>query len=58
MQNIHSKNLFIQKNENYSFKEDIHSSEKWIIAQGYPDLVNVLTVLTVETEETLKTLRL
>ena len=34
MQNIHSKNLFIQKNENYSFKENIHSSEKWIIAQG------------------------
>ena len=28
-------NLFIQKNENYSFKEDIHSSEKLIIAQGY-----------------------
>ena len=28
-------NLFIQKNENYSFKENIHSSEKWIIAQGY-----------------------
>ena len=48
--NIHSKNLFIQKNpklfiqriysfkkiQNYSFKENIHSSEKWIIAQGYP----------------------
>ena len=25
-----------KKNENYSFKENIHSSEKWIIAQGYP----------------------
>ena len=24
-----------KKNENYSFKENIHSSEKWIIAQGY-----------------------
>ena len=35
MQNIHSMNLFIKKNENYSFKENIHSSEKWIIAQGY-----------------------
>ena len=36
MQNIHSTNLFIKKNAKYSFKEFIHSSEKWIIAQGYP----------------------
>jgi len=46
IQRIHSfkKNpkLFIQKIysfkkfQNYSFKENIHSSEKWIIAQGYP----------------------
>ena len=56
--NIHSKNLFIQKNpklfiqriysfkkiQNYSFKEYIHSSEKWIIAQGYsPSPNNLIT---------------
>ena len=37
-----NEKLFIQriysfkKIQNYSFKENIHSSEKWIIAQGYP----------------------
>ena len=30
-----------KKNENYSFKENIHSSEKWIIAQGYPRAGNI-----------------
>ena len=45
IQRIHSfkkdPKLFIQriysfkKIQNYSFKENIHSSEKWIIAQGY-----------------------
>ena len=28
-------NVFIKKKGNYSFKENIHSGEKWIIAQGY-----------------------
>jgi len=45
IQRIHSfrkdPKLFIQRIysfkeiQNYSFKENIHSSEKWIIAQGY-----------------------
>ena len=35
MKKNHSKILFIKKNENFSSKENIHSGEKWIIAQGY-----------------------
>ena len=32
---IHTQNLFSQKIQNNSFKENIHSSEKLIITQGY-----------------------
>ena len=43
---IKSKKLFnqqiysLKKIQNYSFKENIHSSEKWIIAQGYGQITS------------------
>ena len=57
IQRIHSfkkdPKLFIQriysfkKIQNYSFKENIHSSEKCIIAQGYPYQIHRWCMITV-----------